>query len=383
MKQLKVALVHDYLLQNGGAEKTLEAICELYPNAPIYTSGYKEKPFKKSVISKREIIVPKGANFLFNLFPILSKYFTFLRPLIFEDFDLSQFDIVISDSSAYAKGVLTKPNQLHICYIHTPPRFLYKYSVESTKRNAWYYKPVVMYVDHFLRLWDYLAAQRPDYLVANSNEIKKRIKKFYNREATIIYPPVELANKQYSETINEDYFLIAGRLVAYKNFDVVIKAFNELPNLNLYIIGSGNTETELKKLAKQNTKFLGRVTDEDKHKYMNGCLGLINSVKDEDFGIVPIEVLSHGKPVLAHRSAGHLETVIENKTGMYFDDLEVDHLKNKILEFHKKIKANDFNKDFIIQSSQKFSKEEFMEKFKAFVKDKWTAFEVDNKAEIS
>lgn len=374
MKKPKVALVHDYLVQYGGAERTLEAIAELFPDAPIYTSIYKKSNFT-GTISTRNVITANSLDYLFKTIPILSKYFTFLTPLVFESFDLSDYDLVISDSSSYAKGVLTKPDQLHISYIHTPPRFLYGYSVENTKRTAWYYYPVVMVVDHFLRMWDFAAAQRPDHLVANSKEIKKRTRKYYGRESTIIYPPVDLAkeedlNPRYKDN-KEEYFLAAGRLVAYKNFDVVIKAFTHLPNLKLYVIGTGNQERELKKLAPANVKFLGRVSDEEKHHIMSRCLGLINTVQDEDFGIVPIEVLSHGRPVLAHRSAGHLETVKDGETGMLFDDLDEARLANKIRRFNEDIKQGKFKPQKMRAHAANFSKEKFKHKFNDFVTEKW------------
>ncbi len=370
MKSPKVALVHDYLLQHGGAEKTLEALIELFPDAPIYTSVYDPKNFSKE-FSKKTIITSAALNKLFGAIPIFSKYFTFLNPLIFEGYNLSNYDIVISDSSSYAKGVLTKPEQLYICYIHTPPRFLYGYSVENTKRNAWYYKPVVAVVDYFLRIWDYSAAQRPNYLVANSEEIKKRIKKFYRRDSEVIYPPVDIGPHQDEQSGNENYFMTVGRLVAYKNFDSVIKAFNKLPEQKLVIVGTGPEEKYLKKIANSNVKFVGKSTDEEKHVLMSKCKGLINAVKDEDFGIVPIEAMSHGKPVLVHRSAGHLETVAENVTGMFFDCLDTDHLSQKLLEFNNAITNNKFNTEIIKNSVSKYSEKEFKNKMYNFVMSKW------------
>ncbi|MEN9389692.1 MAG: hypothetical protein RLY61_776, partial [Candidatus Parcubacteria bacterium] len=173
----KVAFVHDYLSQYGGAEKTLEALLELYPTADIYTGLYNPKNLPETITSKN-IIAPRN-----KLFLKLSKLLTFLMPVIFESFDLRSYDLIISDGTAWPKGVITSPNQLHIAYIHTPPRFLYKYSVETTKRNKWYLKPFVSVVDHFLRIWDFGAAQRPNYLIANSIEVQKRIKKFYKRDA--------------------------------------------------------------------------------------------------------------------------------------------------------------------------------------------------------
>ena len=370
MKTPKVALVHDYLVQYGGAEKTLEAIAELFPDAPIYTSAYNPKNMSE-LINSKTIITAKALNKLFTGIPILSSYLTFLKPLVFENFDLSEYDIIISDSSAYAKGVLTKPNQLHISYIHTPPRFMYGYSVETTKRTAWYYKPFVTIVDHFLRNWDFAAAQRPDFLVANSNEIKGRIKKFYRRNSEVIYPPVELATTKEDPKWNGDYYLIGGRLVAYKNFDKVIKAFNQLIKLNLKVYSTGPEENNLKEIAGPNIEFLGRVSDHKRNELMQNCLGLINSVKDEDFGIVPVEVISYGRPVLAHKSAGHLETVIPGVSGMYFESFEIDDLVNSIKQFHQNIVGKKYNPEEIRETAQKFSKENFKNSFKDFVMEKW------------
>lgn len=371
MKKPKVALVHDYLVQYGGAEKTLEAISEIFPDAPIYTSIYNPRNFSQKINSKT-IITPKTSGQIFKWLPILSKYFTFLIPLIFENFDLSGYDIVISDSSSYAKGVITKPDQLHISYIHTPPRFLYKYSVENTKRNAWFYKPIVLVVDHYLRMWDFISSQRADFIACNSNEIKKRIMKFYNRKATVIYPPVEICKENIDRDGHENnFYLIAGRLAAYKNFDLVIKAFNELDDFKLFVIGTGSEEKYLKSIANNNITFLGRVSDEEKNKYMSNCLGLINSVDNEDFGIVPVEVMAHGKPVLAHGSAGHLETVIDNVTGMYFYEISVENIKNKIVEFDQNIKNGKYEPKIIRENAQRFSKDTFKKTFKEFVFEKW------------
>lgn len=375
MKEPKVALVHDYLIQYGGAEKTLEAISELFPKAPIYTSIYKPGNFPGNLggFEDKKIITSKAPGFFLNLLPIFSKYFTFLIPLIFEGFDLNQYDLIISDSSSYAKGILTKPDQLHISYIHTPPRFIYGYSVENTKRNAWYYKPVVEVVDHFLRLWDFNAAQRPDFLVANSEEIAQRIRKFYKRDSTVTYPPVEISNQppiSQTELMKNPYYLVAGRLVAYKNFDMVIKAFNKLPELTLYVIGDGNEHQHLESIAGENIKFFGRVNDEEKHKLMRSCLGLINSVKDEDFGIVPIEVISHGRPVLVHRSAGHLETIKEGINGIFFDNLSVESLATAIKNFDLQIRNDGFDSQVVKQSVERFSKDNFKKNFYQFVMSK-------------
>ena len=297
MKSPKVAIVHDYLVARGGAEKVVEAISEIFPQAPVYTGIYKSHAFTPTITSKQVITHGQPANFILNALP---KHLTFLMPALFENFDLHEYDIVISSSSSYAKGVLTKPGQLHISYMHTPPRFLYKYSVESTQRDKWYYKPAVSYVDNYLRIWDYLAAQRPDFIVTNSENVRERIRKFYRRDARVIYPPIDKVDpkQEQKDNLSNPYYLAVGRLSQYKNFDLLINAFN-LTGLSLVIVGNGKEFSRLKRLAKSNVKIMQGITDNHKHTLWENSLGFIFPVVDEDFGIVVIESLLHGKPVLA------------------------------------------------------------------------------------
>ncbi|GIW69819.1 MAG: glycosyl transferase [Patescibacteria group bacterium] len=379
MGQPKIAFVHDYLLHYGGAEKVLEAMLELYPNSPIYTSIYNPERLSETINSKK-IICPK--NRLYQKFP---KYLSFMMPLVFENFDLREYDIIISDSSAWSKGVLTKPEQLHISYIHTPPRFLYKYSVESTKRSAWYFKPFVSVLDSLLRVWDHAAGQRPNYLIANSEEVRSRIKKFYGRDAQVIYPPVEIdlnshnkvADEKLKATLDKPYFLIVSRLVAYKNIDRVIEAFKNLET-NLLIIGTGNEEEKLKSLAGPNVKFLGKLDEVGKSVLMENCLGVINAVQDEDFGIVPVEAMAHGKPVMAHKSGGHLETVVEGVNGVFFNSLDPVVLADSIKKFEKEIRDNRFDSLEIKNLAKKFSKKRFQSEMKNFVETKWNEHKSKN-----
>lgn len=373
MKKPKVAIVHDTLTQHGGAERTIEAMLEIFPDAPIYTSVYKPEKMGRLFEDKKIITAGQGLNKVLGKIPILSKYFTFMLPLIFENFDLSEYDIIISSSSSYAKGVLTKPEQLHISYIHTPPRFLYGYTVESTKRNAWYYKPVVMFVDHNLRIWDFLAAQRADYIIANSKNVQKRIRKFYKRDSEVIYPPVEIeyAKKTYpKDSIQQPYYVALGRLSAYKNFDFIINAFNLL-GTPLKIIGTGSEELRLKSMAKDNIEFMGRVSDEEKHRILQHSLGYIFPVEEEDLGITVIEALAHGKPVLAHKSGGPLETIRDGKYGMFFDSLDLDHFVKRVKEFDEKIRNKRFDQEAAKKQAKKFSKEKFKRTFEDFVIEKW------------
>lgn len=260
---------------------------------------------------------------------------------------------------------------MHITYIHTPPRFLYKYSQEGTKWQKPPFKPFYSYLVNFLRLWDYVAAQRPDYIVTNSETTRKRIKKFYGRDAKIIYPPVEVNFKSEDglKKAEAPYFLAIGRLSKYKNFDLLIKTFNKI-KYPLVIAGTGIEEKRLKSIAGSNIIFK-KVSDEEKNKLLDGCLGLINPVVDEDFGIVPVEAMAHGKPVLAHKSGGHLETIIEGETGLFFEKDNVDSLSEKLLDFEQMIKNNKFDHEKIKSHAQKYSKERFKKEFENFVREKW------------
>jgi glycosyltransferase involved in cell wall biosynthesis len=374
MKEPKIALAHEFLSQYGGAEKTLEAMAEIFSDAPIYTAKYNPKQMPEK-INARQIIYPKGI-----LNRVTEKlFFLFRMPTIFEGFDFRDFDIVVSSGTTWNKGILTKPDQMHVTYIHTPPRFLYKYSQETTKWERPLFKPIYSYLVNFLRLWDYAAAQRPDHIVTNSQTTRKRIKKFYGRDATVIYPPVELGSEidNGMKKAEAPYFLAIGRLSKYKNFDLLVKTFNKI-KYRLVIVGSGLEEENLKKLSGENIIFKGHVSDKEKHLLIENCLGLINPVVDEDFGIVPVEAMAHGKPVLAHKSGGHLETVIENETGLFFDEPTPECLSEKLVEFEQMIKNKRFDRQKIKEHAQKFSKERFKKEFEDFVRTKWEDHKKNN-----
>jgi glycosyltransferase involved in cell wall biosynthesis len=367
MRQPRIALATEFLVQYGGAQKTLEAIAELYPEAPIFTAKYDPK-YQSEFINKRKINYPKG-SFTNSL---AKHFFVFAMGPIFESFDFRNYDIVISDGTTWTKGIITKPSQMHFSYVHTPPRFLYGYSHEGTKWERGIFKPFYGYLANILRMWDFIAAQRPDYLLTNSNETSKRIKKFYGRDAKVIYPPVDVkhSDNETSSKTSEPYFVAIGRLAAYKNFELLIRVFNKLEK-PLVIIGTGNEENKLRERAKPNITFLGQAKEEKKHEVMSNCLGLINPVDDEDFGIVPIEVMAHGKPVLAHRSGGHLETVLEGRTGVFFDDLTEESLTDGVHNLESQIRAGGFDAGEIKAHAQKFSKERFQKEFKTFIEEKW------------
>jgi glycosyltransferase involved in cell wall biosynthesis len=380
---MKVALVHDYLTEYGGAERVLEAIHEIWSEAPVFTSLT-----KKDVAAELALLLEraKQASLLQNI-PLasrLAKSFTFFMPLVFENMDLRDYDVVISDGTIWSKGVLTTPEQLHIFYCHTPPRWLYGYPGETDRRRLWYLQPILKPLDNWLRVWDFETAQRPDFIVANSQEVAKRIKKFWRREAKVIYPSVDLSIITPSATSQVccvattglstcevagdggDYFLVVSRLSAYKNVDIAIEACNKL-QLPLAVVGTGREEERLKKLAGPTVKFLKNLPDAELVEIYQNCRALIHSASDEDFGIAPVEAMSFGKPVIALRSGGVTETVVGGKTGIFFDEPTVESLVGGIkgLKDLKSIKEN------CVEQAKKFSKERFQEEFREFVESRW------------
>lgn len=360
---MKVAIVHDFLTQYGGAERVLDAICEIYPDAPIYTLVY--DPDKMGDLYKGKDI---RTSFLQHTAFGVKKYRWYLpwMPTAIESFDLNEYDLVISDSSAYANGVITLPETPHICYCHTPTRYLWCSTHEyiETARIPWPASVVVPYALNYLRTWDYNAAQRPDFYIANSKYIKQRIKKYYRQNSSVIYPFVEDKKFQFSEK-KKDYYFMSGRLVPYKRFDLAIKAFNKMPDKKLYIAGDGVSFDKLGKLVEsKNIKLLGRVSEEkliELYKYAKAYI----FTPEEDFGITPLESMVSGTPVIAFAKGGALETVVDKKTGLYFKTQTVKDLTKAIKEFDKL----SFNPKIIRNHALKFSKEVFKNNFQNHISE--------------
>ncbi|OWK27111.1 MAG: hypothetical protein US76_00610 [Parcubacteria group bacterium GW2011_GWA2_38_13b] len=360
LQNKKVALIHDYLLCFGGAERVLKSFHEMFPEAPIYVICYDKKITDKffpnvKIISSFAQKIP--------YFWKKPKYLLPFLPLAVESFDLSAYDLVISSSSAFAKGIITKPKTTHICYCHAPMRFAWDYYYEYGKSRSSFrglkgiFTKIIL---HYMRIWDRHCEARVDHFIANSNFTKERIKKFYRRDAEVIYPPcvsAELQNYR-CENIRSDqnnYFLIVSQLRYYKRIDIAIEAFNKL-EFPLVIIGDGDDRRRLQRMAKPNIEFLGWLKDEDVAEYYSKCKAFIFS-GEEDFGITAVEAMSFGKPVIAFRRGGVTESVIEGMTGEFFDDLEPAVLADgvrRILENYK-----NYNPDIIKQRSMEFDKEKF------------------------
>jgi len=361
---MKVALVYDRVNKIGGAERVLETLHEIWPEAPLYTAVYwpQGAPW-----AKKFQVIPSFLN-KWPLAPEHHEFYPWLTPLAFESFDFSEFDIVISVTSAEAKGIMTKPKTLHLCYCLTPTRYLWSGYGEyfKNKLRKFLAKPIIDY----LRGWDKVAAQRPDFYLAISQEVQQRIKKYYQRESEIIYPPVDIKkwkideNSQFS-IVNSQFFLVVSRLVPYKRVDIVVRAFNQL-GWPLKIIGVGSEMEELKRMSRPNIEFLGQLTDQELLGYYQDCRALIFP-QVEDFGLVPLEAQSCGKPVIAFRSGGALETVIEKKTGTFFYPQTTKALIKKLKEF----KINDYRAEDCRKNAEKFDKEIFKKKFKQLVYDRF------------
>jgi len=364
---MRVALIHDYLNQYGGAEKVLEAFCEIFPEAPIYTLIYDPKKMR-GVFSDKKM----HTSFL-QKFPFIKSHhriFPILMPIAIEQFDLSKYNIVLSDSASFAKGVITRPETLHVCYCHTPPRYAWddshKYIEEFSLPKM--IKKIIPFFMNYIRLWDREAALRVDKFICNSKFVAKRIKKYYGRETEIIYPPVDAEffvpsdpAKSPLATNGASYFLIVGRMLPYKRFDIAIKAFNELGK-PLKIIGDGPERKKFQKIAKPNVEFLGELANIKLKEYYQNCQALIFP-QEEDFGIVALEAMACGKPVIAYRGGGALESVKEGKTGMFFDQQNPEALIKAVNDFI----PGSFNPYKIRCHALKFDKEKFKKKIKDFV----------------
>jgi glycosyltransferase involved in cell wall biosynthesis len=360
---MKIAFVHDYLVQYGGAERVLECLCELYPYASIYTIVY-NKEAMHGVFEDKRIYT----SYL-QKFPFAKKWhraFPLLMPPAIEEFDLSKYDVVISDSSSYAKGVITNPETLHICYMHTPMRYAWDDCQKYTRDFYFPYfiKRLIPFAMNYIRVWDKISADRVDLFIANSNFVSRRIKKYYQKESVVINPPVDIKKFTIDQkTEKKDYFLMVGRLIAYKRHDVAIKAFNSM-GIKLKIIGRGPELKRLKKISGKNIEFLGRVSDEELRKYYAECQAVIFP-QEEDFGIVAIEALASGKPLIAYKGGDIPEHMEEGTMGVFFEKQTSQDIEGAI----KKFGDMTFDPHYIRSKVEKFDREIFKEKMKSFIEN--------------
>ncbi|HBI34407.1 MAG TPA: glycosyl transferase [Candidatus Moranbacteria bacterium] len=372
MKKLKVAIVHDFLVQWGGAERVLKELSDMYPEAPIFTLLY-DKEKMKGLLDERDIrpsYLQKFPTFLKKRYRFLLPFF----PVIPETFDLREYDLVISSSSAWSKGIVTKLDTVHIAYLHSPMRFVWDYNeryVKETEHRKMNFLTRIVF--NYLRVWDRLAADRPDFLIANSVYTQKRIEKYYRRESSVIYPPVNMEHGAWSiehepnteyQIPDTKYFLVVSRLSPYKKVDLVVEAFNKL-GLPLVVIGAGEQEKYLRKIAKENVHILGWQEDSVVSQYYQNAEAFIFPTED-DFGIAPVEAMLAGVPVIAYRKGGAQETVQEGITGEFFDAQTTEVLADGVRRFLDN--KDKYDKDLIKKRAQEFSRERFRREFGEYVK---------------
>lgn len=368
---MKVAIVHEWLSVYGGSERVTEILHEIFPDAPIYCLVYDNENMPKR-FEKYDI----RTTFIQKLPFAKKKYQNYLplMPMAYEELDLIEYDLVISSSSACSKGIITRSDAIHICYCHTPTRYLWEFYYDYVRGMSKLKKVIISGFIHKLRMWDRLAADRVDFFVANSNYIAGRIKKYYRRDSKVIFPPVN-THKYNINTIDEEYYLVVSRLVPYKKIDIAIEAFNKM-GLPLVVIGDGSEKENLKKIAKNNIKILGRLTDEEIVEYYSKCKAFIFP-GEEDFGITPVEAQASGRPVIAYGRGGALDTVLEDKTGKFFYEQNANSLEEAVIEFEKS--GVNYSKEEIKDWAEKFSVDRFKCEIKKYIQEKLSGGNYDIK----
>lgn len=372
INNVKLAFVHDWLIEKGGAENLLSAMLSCWPSAPVYTLFHDPDGPTGSILHGHQVTTSALQNF-----PGVNRYYRSLLPFMpaaIEQFDLSEFDIIISNSYAVAKGVLTGPDQLHICMCCSPIRYAWdlqhQYLKESNKERgvqSW----IARLILHEIRKWDYRTANGVDQFIAISNFIARRVWKAYRRDSHVIYPPVDVNHFTLHEK-KEDFYLSASRLVPYKRINLIVETFTKMPDKKLVVIGDGPDFKKIQALATPNIELLGYQPLDALKDYMQRAKAFIFAA-EEDFGIVPIEAQACGTPVIAYGKGGALETVIDGETGVFFKEQNVESLKQSVEKFEN-LPAN-WNPHLIRKNAERFSKERFLNEFQQFVQHSWREFQ--------
>lgn len=366
---MKTAIIHEWLVTQAGAEAVLQSIFNLYPGT-IHTLFHNPDGLKGTQWEDVKVVTSMLQRIPFGR--KRHRAFLPLYPMAIEQFDLREYNLIISSSYAVAKGILNSSDQLHICYCHTPMRYVWDLTfqyLETSNLSHGLKSFFIRLIFHYIRMWDAISAMRVNEFVANSHYIAQRIKKCYNRTATVIYPPVDV-DKFYVSDKKDNYFITVSRLVPYKRIDLVVEAFNEL-KLPLLIIGEGPAKKYLKSIANKNITFLGYQTFDKMREYLAKARGFVFSA-EEDFGIVNVEAQSAGIPVIAYGKGGALETVVDNKTGLFFYRQKVPHIVDAMKTFLSK--EADFDPAVIRANAERFPRSRFEKEFKAFVDQAWEKF---------
>lgn len=368
-RQRRIAIVHDWLPVYGGAERVLEQMLEVYPDADVFTLidalDEKNRAFLKGREVKTSFVqrLPGGKRFYRHCFPIM--------PLAIEQFDFRGYDLVISSSYAFAKGIITGPRQLHVCYCHSPIRYawdLQSQYLQESRLDSGLKGWLVRWLLHSIRVWDHRTAAGVDAFMANSRFIARRIEKVYRRQATVVYPPVNVDRFQVREK-KDDFYFTASRLVPYKRIDLVIDAFNAMPDKKLVVIGDGPDLQKLRKMAGPNVNVMGWQPNDVMKDHMERAKAFVFA-GEEDFGIILLEAQAGGTPAIAFGKGGALETVVENKTGLYFNEQSVPSLICAVEDFETKT----WDARECRRNAEAYSTQAFRENFRGFVEKEWERF---------
>jgi glycosyltransferase involved in cell wall biosynthesis len=366
----RIAIVHEWFTSHAGSEKVVEQILRLYPNADLYSLvDFLPEPLRNFIQNK-----PVTTSFIQKL-PFARGHFRSylpLMPLAIEQFDLSGYDLIISSHHAVAKGILTRPDQLHISYVHTPLRYgweLQHQYLRQANLTQGLKSGLSRLILHYMRLWDVASAYRVDRYLANSHYVARRIAKTYRRSAEVIYPPVDTGRFR-ADCPREDFYLTVSRFVPYKRVDLTIEAFNQL-KLPLIVIGDGPSAAAMRQLAAPNIRFLGHQSDSVVADHMQRCRGFIFP-PEEDFGITPVEAQAAGAPVIAYARGGQAETVIDQRTGLLFHHQTVESLVQSVKQLNRCV--DQFDSGALKENAEKFSVMRFQQRFGAFVEDAWAQF---------
>jgi len=372
-KKLKVAIVHDFLIKLGGAEKVLLVLHRIFPEAPIFTLLYDKKRTRGKFEGSGFKIIPskliKYPKIIRNRHKILLTKF----PSAIEKFDLSSYDIIISSSNSFSHGVLTDKKTFHITYCYSPCRYLWDWSSEYLNENDIGFGPVGLAIRNILskiRLWDFYASKRTNMWIAISKTVKNRIKKYYRIDSKVINPPIDVEKINISRKPPENYYVIISRLEPYKKIDLAVEAFNK-NGRNLKIVGEGSESKYLQNIAKENIEFLGYLDDGKKIEILNKAKALIFP-GEEDFGLTPIEAMACGVAVIAFKKGGVTESVIPDETGVFFEDDNIESLNKAVLDFEKN--HHKFSQIKCRERAEKFSEERFIKEFKNCVLDGYRKF---------
>ena len=369
---MRVAIIHEWLVTVGGADKVTKAILDLYPEADVFTLVA-----KKTICDELAIPWEKVHTSFIQRLPFATKkhrLYLPLYPFAVEQFDLRGYDLVISSSHCVAKGVLTKEDQLHICYCHSPIRYvwdMYNEYLEESHLTKGLKSWLVRYLLHRIRKWDMLSSFRVDHYISNSDFVGRRIKETYRREATTIHPNIDISNFELCED-KQDYYMTSSRLVAYKKIDMVIEAFSKMPDKKLVVVGGGPNLETYKKLAGPNVTVMGYQPFEVLKERMQHAKAFVFAA-DEDFGMIPIEAESCGTPVIAFGHGGSLETVSEGKTGLFFKEQTPEAIVDAVKRFES-MGDRPFDYKECRRWAEGFSEERFKREIKEFVEQKYKEF---------